>query len=51
MLPQEYFTFQSLYEVNSDIKQTIPFKDLAESVFDEGVWGHDPPENFEILMS
>ena len=33
MLPQEYFTFQSLYEINSDIKQTVQPWDHAKSVF------------------
>ena len=51
MLPHEYFTFQSLYEANSGIKQTVQSKDLAKSVFDKGGLGHAPPENFEILMS
>ena len=51
MLLQEYFTFQSLYEANSGIKQTVQSKDLPKSVFEKGVWGHAPTENFEILMS
>ena len=50
MLPQEYFTFQSLYRANSGIKQAVQSKDLTKSVFDEGGL-HAPPENFETLMS
>ena len=39
MLFQEYFTFKSLYEANSGIKQTAQPKNLAESVFDKGGLG------------
>ena len=34
MLPQEYFTFQSLYQATSGIKRTVQSKDQAKSVFD-----------------
>ena len=46
MLPQEYFTFSSLYEANSDIKQTVQPKDLTKSVFDKAVWRACSPRKF-----
>ena len=46
MLPLEYFTFQSLYEANSRIMQTVQSKDLAKSVFDKGGLGACSPRKF-----
>ena len=51
MLPKIYFTFQSLYEANAGMKQTVQSKDLAKLVFDKRGLGHARLENFETLMS
>ena len=51
MLPLEYFTFYSLYDANSGVKQTVQPKNLAKSVFDKRGLGVCSQKNFEILMS
>ena len=39
MLSHKYFTFQSLYEANCGIEQTVQSKDRDKSIFDKGNLG------------